>query len=318
VRSLVLAVPPCAALVLSVGLARAVPRDPVSYALAYDAPVGCPSEETFRADVARHVSDESHAEAVRLNITLEEQETGYLGILVAFDESGNASSRRIQGKTCVDVAHAVAFLAGLVIDLGGRLEPEVPPNVAPSLTPRAAQPAPAPAAPHSVDVSTVLLLGIRGGLGPVARPTGMAGVEIGARTGILAPSVRLSAFVSEGDFAGTAGGAALWMVGGRLELCVMRFGNAQVSLRPCVGGEIGLVHSRGQSTVDPRTTLEPWASVAASLRLQWYATKAFFAELGGGPVFPVIRAQYYFEPDQTLYAVPWLTAEGAGGIGLRF
>jgi hypothetical protein len=52
--------------------------------------------------------------------------------------------------------------------------------------------------------------------------------------------------------------------------------------------------------------------------LQWYATKSFFAELGGGPVFPVIRAQYYFEPDQTVYAVPWLTAEAAGGIGLRF
>ena len=47
-------------------------------------------------------------------------------------------------------------------------------------------------------------------------------------------------------------------------------------------------------------------------------TQVLQAELGGGPVFPVIRAQYYFEPDQTVYAVPWLTAEAAGGIGLRF
>jgi hypothetical protein len=98
----------------------------------------------------------------------------------------------------------------------------------------------------------------------------------------------------------------------------LRFGNAEVALRPCVGGELGTVDAQGHIAVQPRSAIETWGSVEATLRLQWLAARSFFAEASGGAVLPIERTRYYFEPDRTLYRVPWLTARAAVGIGVRF
>jgi hypothetical protein len=301
--------------------AQAGPGEGPPYVLTYEAPAGCPGEAVIGGDVAHHVHDQSRAAGVRLRLTIEEDETGYLGILVTFDESGNEGSRRIHGKTCFEVAHALAFLAGLVIELGGHLETAAPPAPMPSAPPppSTAPPAPPVVEPaHPIDVSTVVLAGTRGGFGPTVRVTGETGVDISARSGIVAPSARLSGFAGDSSLGVGGGSAALWFVGGRLEVCPLRFGNAHVVLRPCAGGEIGWVHAQGQIAIDPRTAIDLWASAEATLRLQWFATRSFFAELGGGPEFPILRTRYYFEPNQVLYVVPWLTARAAIGIGLQF
>jgi hypothetical protein len=78
------------------------------------------------------------------------------------------------------------------------------------------------------------------------------------------------------------------------------------------------VHAQGQIAIDPRTAIDLWASAEATLRLQWFATRSFFAELGGGPELPIFRTRYYFEPNEVLYVVPWLTARAAIGVGLQF
>jgi hypothetical protein len=264
------------------------------------------------------VHDESRAAGVRLRLTIEEDETGYLGILVTLDESGNEGSRQIHGKTCFEVAHALAFLAGLVIELGGRLETGSPPYPMPLPPPPPAAPPVVEPSPHPIDISTVVLAGTRGGFGPTVRVTGETGVDIGARSGIVAPSARLSGFAGDSSLGGAGASAALWFVGGRLEVCPLRFGNANVVLRPCAGGETGWVHAQGQIAIDPRTAIDLWASAEATLRLQWFATRSFFAELGGGPELPILRTRYYFEPNQVLYVVPWLTARAAIGVGLQF
>jgi hypothetical protein len=54
------------------------------------------------------------------------------------------------------------------------------------------------------------------------------------------------------------------------------------------------------------------------LRLTWFATAAFFVEASGGAVFPIVRTHYYFQPDETLYTVPSVTARGTFGFGIRF
>jgi len=308
-------------LVLLVGRARAGPRDDAPYALTYRAPVVCPSEATFVADMTSHARTEANATGIRLNFAIDEQETGYLGTLVVFDKFGNEASRDIHGKACSDVAHALAFLGALAIELGGHIEPEPPLAPTPPvgmIPPPPSARAAAPTPSRSVEVSSVLLTGLRGGFGPVARLTGEAGVEIGARSGKLVPSVRLSAFVGDSDLAAAGGSAALWMVGGRLEACAALWGNIHILLRPCLGSEVGLVRAQGQAALESRTAVELWASVEGTLKLQWFPTKGFFAELGGGPVIPVVRTHYYFEPGQTLYVVPWLTARAAGGLGLQF
>jgi hypothetical protein len=303
-------------LMLVVGGARAGGDPP--FVLTYEAPLGsCPADAVLRADVARHVYDESRAAGVRLNLAIEVDGPDYLGVLVAFDKSGTESSRRIRGKTCFDVAHALAFLAGLVIELGGHIEPDASP--APPRPPSPAPTAAPVAAPsRAIDVSAVLLAGAQGGFGPPVRATGEAGVEIATRSGILAPSVRLSGFAGDAYLEGGGSSATLWFVGGRLELCPWRFGSAKVVVRPCAGGELGRVQAHGQIAVEPRTAIELWASAEATLRVQWWATRSFFVELGGGPEFPLVRTRYYFEPDRTAYVVPSVTARGATGLGLQF
>jgi hypothetical protein len=63
---------------------------------------------------------------------------------------------------------------------------------------------------------------------------------------------------------------------------------------------------------------EPWITAELTLRAQWFFRRALFVELGGGPVVPVARARYYFEPDRTVYVVPWVTARAAMGLGVAF
>jgi hypothetical protein len=306
------------ALILVVARARAEPGGGPPVVMTYEAPAGCPEEVAFRSDVASHVRAESHAPRVRVNITIEEQRTGYLGVLVAFDELGNESSRRIRGKTCVDVAHALAFLAGLVIELGGRIETDTLPAPTAYAPPVPPTPPPVVASPRAIDISAVVLAGTRGGFGPIVRISGEAGVEISARGGLLAPSVRASTFAGDSHLDGGVGSAALWFVGGRVEICPYRFGNEHVALRACAGGELGGVHAQGQVASNPRTVTELWASAEATLRVQWFATNSWFIELSGGPEFPIVRTRYYFEPDRTLYVVPALTARAAVGLGLQF
>jgi hypothetical protein len=277
--------------------------------------------------VAAHVHDLSHAAGARIELTIAASARGYEGTLVASDERGQQGSRRIEGKTCVEVAHALAFLAGLAIELGGRVEPDASPH--PHTESRVPAPAPArpvaAAPPRSIDVSLALLEGARGGFASSPRTSGELAFEIGGARGLLAPSLRVAGFLgrshlelSASETSGQAPSGDLRFFGGRLELCPLRFGNAEIALRPCFGGELGTVDAQGHIAVQPRSATETWASAEATLRLQWFAARSFFAEASGGAVLPVERTRYYFEPDRTLYRVPWLTARGAVGVGVRF
>jgi hypothetical protein len=171
----------------------------------------------------------------------------------------------------------------------------------------------------------VLLEGARGGFAPGPRTSAELGLEIGVARGLLAPSVRVVGFAGRShlelpasETSGQAPSGDLRFVGGRLELCPLRFGNAEIALRPCVGGELGTVDAQGHIAVQPRSETETWGSAEATLRLQWFAARSFFAEASGGAVLPIERTRYYFEPDRTIYRVPSLTARGAVGIGVRF
>ncbi|HTA94043.1 MAG TPA: hypothetical protein VK745_30905, partial [Polyangiaceae bacterium] len=275
----------------------------------------------FRVDVARHVHDESHAAGVRVELRIEARDGVYDGELVALDSDGNRGSRQISGETCAEVAHALAFLAGLVTQLGGHIDSGAP-SAMPSPPPqpaRASIPKRAGTPPSGPRVSAVLLADTRGAFAPGLRPTGEIGVELGARsTRLWSPAARLLAFVGNSQLQGSDGSAALRFIGGRLELCPLRFGNTSFVLRPCAGGELGAVEARGHVGGESKTLTEPWASAEVTLRVQWVVTKWFFAELGFGPVLPVARTHYFFEPNRTLYSVPDVSARAALGLGLIF
>ncbi len=313
----------CAVLGFSVP-SRGAPREGRPFVLTYRAGAGCPGEPSFRADVAAHVHDTTHASGARVEVAIEAVAGTYEGTLVAFDEQGEEGSRRIAGKTCSEAAHALAFLAGLAIELGGRIEPNPSPLLPASPPPPAPPVPPAPVeAPvakpaRSIDVSLILLEGARGGFAPRPRTSIELGMEVAGARGILAPAVRAVGFLGGSRLESQEGSADLTFIGGRLEFCPLRLGNAEIAVRPCIGGELGAVDARGQIAVQPRSVTELWGTAEATLRVQWFATKSFFAEASGGPVFPVAHTRYYFAPDDTLYVVPPLTARGAIGFGVRF
>jgi hypothetical protein len=319
-----------AAVLLGGGEAEADPHDAPAYVLTYAAPGACPSEASFIADVASHVQDTTRAGSVRVNVTIEEREAGYEGTLVAFDRSGNESSRSIVEKKCSSLSRALAFLAALVIEVGGHLEPETKPVTMPLPSP-VPLPVPAPAReradvarPSSIARSAVLLGGIRGGLGPGPRASVEAGAEIGGSGGLLAPSLRLGVLVANGSpdvnasASGAGGSASLWLVSGRVEICPLRFAGAGFVVRPCIGAELGGLVAEGQAALAPHSATEPWVAAEANLCGQWLPASSWFVEMCGGPLAPLVRPRYYFVPDQTLYSVPGLTAQVAIGAGLLF
>ncbi len=294
--------------------------------LTYAAPADCPADDAFRRDVASRLHDESHIGNVRLDVVIEADDGRYRGIITALDDAAKESARRrIEGKSCTEVAHAMAFLAALALELNGHLDPEVEPAPPPP------QPIPEPgvqvppvvhpsqvASEHGVRVSALLLGDARDGFGPGVYASGEAGVELAIGSGTFAPAARLVAFAGRGSLGSLAGSAWMWFGGGRLELCPIRIGGTTFFLRVCAGGELGAVHAQGEVPFEPRAATVPWVSAEATLRIQWFAARALFVELGGGPVLPLDRTRYYFEPDATLYRVPVVAARVAMGLGWQF
>jgi hypothetical protein len=261
---------------------------------------------------------------------------------VATDEVGNHGFRTVEGPTCVEVAHALAFLAGLAIELGGTLEPDpsaerAPPAVSvpplpeappPSVEPTASAISPRPVArpPPSVHSALVALAELRYGLAGDPRPGVALAYDMEAvGLSLFAPSARLAVAGSASQLESSAGNADLWLLAARLEGCPARLGTTQVDLRLCVGGELGNVWARGSVVVNPRSVNVLWGAAEVTLRLRWTvrpgpepAGSAFFVEAGGGAELTFGRERYFFEPSSVLYTVPPVTARAAIGPGFRF
>ena len=115
------------------------------YALAYRAVAGCPDEATLRADVAAHVQDKDRASGVRIDVAIRTAAQGFGGSIVIVDRWGNEDRRELGGADCGELAHALAFLAGVAVDLGARSPQPAAASVATS-----AAPAPPVSAPRGV------------------------------------------------------------------------------------------------------------------------------------------------------------------------
>ncbi len=301
-----------------------VPPDVLTYA----APADCPTDDAFRRDVASRLHDDAQSANVRLDVAIEADDARFRGTITALDDGAKESARRqIEGESCTEVAHAMAFLAALALELNGHLDPDAEPTPPPSPAPLAQPPVQVPpvlppshvASTRGVRVSALVLGDARDGFGPNVDASGEAGVELAAvGNGTVSPAARFVAFAGRGSLGSPAGSARLWFGGGRLELCPIRIGGTPLTLRVCAGGELGAVHARGEVPFEPRAATVPWVTAEATLRLQWFATRALFVELGGGPVLPLDRTRYYFRPDTTLYQAPALGARLALGLGWQF
>jgi hypothetical protein len=287
------------------------------YAITYQAAPDCPDEAELRADIDAHIHDRARARGARVEIVIQREGRETAGEMTLDDRAGNRQRRSLRGRDCADVAHALAFLAGLAIDLAA-------PEEAPAPTAQVSVPAsppPSPVVPRHFAAAIRAAGELRGGLADAPRPVGQLGFTVEDRSSRwFAPAAAVGILGGGGGMDGARGSAAFWLLGGRLSLCPLRMSGAGVELRPCAAGELGLVWAHATSLVNPPSVLETWASVDATVSVRWPASGRVFGDLEAGAILSLIRPTYtfVFESDRPFYTVPRVTARVAAGVGYRF
>jgi hypothetical protein len=304
------------AIVLGLMSFAASPASSGLYQLAYRAPEGCPTEDEMRAAVTAHVRSGTRPSDVRIEIEIATVDGRFAGEMLATDRFGSENRQALAGTDCDEVANALAFLAGLAVELGERR----PADLISTAPPPPARPAPPP---HSFRIAGRILAGITGGLSDGPSFVGEVGVTFEDIRPRLFALALVGAILVAGDnqIDGRRGTAELSLLGGRLGACPVRLAKARVELRPCAALTFGEVWGRATSLANAPTVTEPWLSVETTLAVRWFLSAQIFAEVEGGAVFPLERPSFafVFQPNgQPLYTVPRATGRVAGGIGYRF
>ena len=312
-----------AAIVAAFGSALAAPATAAAppYTLSFAGGDELPREDDVRADVAAHVHDVSLAAGARVELRATGAGSRFAGELVVIDAAGNRGRRAIDGGTCAEVAHALAFLAGLALELGGRLDAPAAP------APSSAPPRPAPALSTGwvperggPAFASLAALGVRGGIGPGLSPAGEIGAELASsRPGAFAPAGAAMAVLGRAHLDGVGARLNLLLIAARLQLCPWRVGRGRFEGRPCAAGEIGSVRVTGEGTAGAGGDSFVWVAGEAALHVRWWATPELFVDVGGGVLFPAVRKQYSLPlPGAgSSYAVPPVTGRLVIAAGLR-
>jgi hypothetical protein len=287
---------------------------PDPYLLVYRAPAECPTEDQVRASVRAHVRSGMRPSGVRIEIEIIALGERFTGALLATDRFGPQDRKAVDGSDCADIAHALAFLAGVAVELGESRQVDV---VSPAVPPAA------PIQGHSFRAVGRILAGVTGGLANVPSAMGQVGIGIeDIRPRAFAPTLNLVILLAGGSqIEGQRGSAELSLLGVRLTACPVRLSKSKAELRPCAGAAFGEVWGHATSVINAPTVTEPWFSAEVTLAARWSFTPQLFAEIEGGAVFPVARPSYSFEfqpSGQPLYTVPWVTGRIAAGMGYRF
>jgi len=288
------------------------------YALGFAAPsgAGCPDEAAVARDVAAHVNDATRAAGARVDLRIRAEASGLAGELVVTDRDGNQGRRRIDAGSCDELAHALAFLAGLALELGGRLEP--PATVA-GFAPTATAGPTDGFERGGAWIAAVAVAGVRGGVVDGMRPAGELGVEWQARrSGWLVPAVRAGVAMSQGRAAGADWRADLVLATSRIDACPVRLQATRLEWRPCVGAELGGLRVEGDAAAGASRGTRAWAAVDVSLRTRWWTTPRVFVDGEVGALFPLLPDAIVIAGGQVARVAPAVTVRAVVAGGVRF
>lgn len=340
-----------AALVLPARASAADPGTGVPPASAMEAvsllyedspPPDCPTEAEFEAEVEKltlkaHFTKERQARRVRIELSSGGRDV--VGRLVTGDGK-NQSSREVRGKTCREVASALAIAVALTLDpeaLLGPSEPappeplpEPPSPVEPAPKPEA-KPAPAPPAkPPAKPSPPKRRPPPRGGLPRLHAGLGVGVVLESAWSPQMRPGAKVFGAVALGDRLRAAVGVTsfitrevddvsfgAWMVDGALVYNVALLG----AVRPfaSLGYEFGMIQASGSGLPASVAAERPWQAGSAGLGLR-FETDVFFLQVGGSLLVPLSRQRYLvsdpFGKVRTLYEVPALGLRQETSLGV--
>ncbi|HVY26607.1 MAG TPA: hypothetical protein VHB79_08630 [Polyangiaceae bacterium] len=296
-------------------------------------PPDCPSQAEFEAEVAKltskaHFTKQRRARRVRIELSASGRDV--MGRLISGDGK-NQASREVRGKTCREVASALAIAVALTIDpeaLGlGDSEPQPEPEPPPADKKPPEQPKPVeapakrapPPPPGPAEIPTRVLWGFSLGLvlenawAPQMRPGGHLAATLGVGDRFRT-TVGVSRFLTR-EVDDLSFGA--WVADGAVSVNLAVLG----AVRPfaLVGYEMGSVDAAGTGLSSTVQAQRPWQAAYGGLGLR-FETDSFFLQLGGYLLVPISRQRYLisdqFGEVHTLYEVPRLGLKQETSLGV--
>jgi hypothetical protein len=286
--------------------------------LVYDAPPLCPSHAEFVADVRRALPElriGDGASVRRFDVVIApDGRAGSLRI-----DRGAAGTRDVEGPDCARVSRLLAFATALAID----------PNALSSAASPAPEPVAAPAPHTDAPPEAASARAVRGSLDAFAllesaaapRATLGAGLSglVSLASARLEPALRLGAgYATSAAARIEATSVTFQTVFGLVEACPVTLRRGILSARPCLRSEAGLRMTTGHDAPDARRARRPWFSVGAAAHARLALGARWFAELGAGVLFPLVRDRVLLTPDTTVHRVPAVGALGELSIGVEF
>lgn len=307
-----------------------------TFAVSYNAPPDCPNQATFEAAILARVAHARRASSgetpqIRFEAELrtEAESKPYLRIILA---DGTEQVREIADDACTNAVQSMAIIAAMVLEAQpaptpastpeAEAEPERPPPVLdlraetrlPSSIP---SPSPQPSRP------TWLRLGASGVAEGAAAPSpawgGALHAELGSQTsGVLAPSIRVSALYARAATVETAAGDARFqLLLGRAHLCWLRWGTAAAQVRWCALAEAGVLAANGLNALKQRSQTMPWIGIGLGAVFEQRLEGRWSLELGASARGLPIHDEFVFAPGTKVHQVPVVTWDFWVGLSYR-
>lgn len=288
------------------GTPEVEPEAPIEVVLEYDSPASCstPSEfqEELRARSPRVVLVENRSSSTLLRVSIRETADGAVGELQLVQGLQPSDSRFVKSHDCANVVQALALTAAL--------------SLAPS--PDDALAFVEPSEPHAWEVR----------LGARAEAAKVVESHFGFGGGLWINAERdvnewwtwwLSfgaSFITTRPLA-TNFPARFELMTAQAWVCPLRFGDAPLSLRPCLNAQLGTLSGRGQNLAEAREASSFWASFGPSLILNYDPSPSFRLDFVAGAAIPVNPQDYTIDAPEvpvssTVVVAPWF------GIGVSY
>jgi hypothetical protein len=308
-------------------------------AIWYRASQQCPSDAEFLAKLAGNAAPPRLAEAgdhIDFLVTLVDSGTETVGRLERQTRAGTVAIRELRDPSCARVAEGLALSLGLALE-PGQAAPEpasgaaaaplgdaVAPKLAPSAAP-AAQDAVARAplvkeGARALKTKRRIAIGAAGGAlyGLSPRPMARARVfvDLDPVSPPLSPNVsaRLGVTGALGSAQTRIGAVRSFVLGGYIEGCPWRVGNARFSLRPCLDFELGA----SGATYDGSTGLSDstlWATPGAALCASAALPYRLELEASAGIQVPSTRGEVFAGPS-SLYRSEIVLFQATFGLSI--
>jgi hypothetical protein len=289
------------AALLLLGLCWASEASADGLALTWQAPAGCPEGERARKDIETLAGRElsTGVDDTVVTATLAQEEAAWVAVLSIGGPGAPANERRVEGKTCREVADASAAIIALALVTPREPDPPPPPIDKP-------EPPPVPRPPPKAEPPIFGgLISAFGGVDFTALPSPSAGFGLSGALRFLERNrveLRAAGFLPQTEAVGPAG-ADVALFAGTLRYCRVLFGNV-ASLTVCGGLEGGAMVASAFGFKVNDSGVGRWVAPELAIQLEIHPVRAFGIHLELEGLAPIARDAFLIDEDRVFRSAP--------------